>query len=110
MAMPRRPKYLAVELHAATVPPAGPVPQGGLRCVLELLAAKLGKAKEELLVDHMHAPGSSNSPPVGFGLGNATKIDRIEIRWPMSDPEIFTDVPVDRRIFIREAEGRWTGM
>tara|TARA_Y100000588_G_C13799368_1_gene730153 strand:+ start:523 stop:666 length:144 start_codon:yes stop_codon:yes gene_type:complete len=47
---------------------------------------------------------------VEFGLGNATKIDRIEIRWPMSDPEIFTDVPVDRRIFIREAEGRWTGM
>ena len=51
--------------------------------------------------------GSSNSPPVEFGLGEAAKIDRIEIRWPGSDPEIFTDIPVDRRIFIREGEGRW---
>ena len=54
--------------------------------------------------------GSSNSPPVEFGLGRAAKIDRIEVRWPGSDPEIFTDLPVDRRIFIREGEGRWTGM
>ncbi len=54
--------------------------------------------------------GCSNSPPVEFGLGKATKIDKIEIRWPGSDPEIFTDIPVDRRIFIREGEGQWTGM
>ena len=54
--------------------------------------------------------GSSNSPPVEFGLGKATTIDEIEIRWPMSDPEIFTDIPVDRRISIREGEGKWTEM
>ena len=43
-----------------------------------------------------------------FGLGKATKIDRIEVRWSRQDPtpQIFEDVQVDQHLTIQEGRSR----
>jgi hypothetical protein len=38
---------------------------------------------------------SQSDPRALFGLGEATRIDELEIRWPMGETEKFTDVPID---------------
>jgi hypothetical protein len=42
-----------------------------------------------------------------LGLGSATKLDWLEIRWPAPSgkTERFTDVPVDRYITLVEGRG-----
>jgi len=51
--------------------------------------------------------GSSSSPTVEFGLGDARSIERLEVRWPSGTVQIFDDVPLDQRIVLREGE-HWT--
>jgi tetratricopeptide (TPR) repeat protein len=46
--------------------------------------------------------GSSDSPTVEFGLGPATRVDRLELVWPSGKSQTFRDLPVDRRILIEE--------
>ena len=48
--------------------------------------------------------GCSNTSTVEFGLGSAKKVDRLEIHWPSGAVQTFEDVPIDRRIFVREGE------
>ena len=52
---------------------------------------------------------SSCDPRVVLGLGQRTKIDWIEVKWPMPSGKIerFTNLPVDRYISITEGEGKW---
>jgi tetratricopeptide (TPR) repeat protein len=50
--------------------------------------------------------GSSNSPALEFGLGGATAVERVEIRWPSGAVQTFDDAPLDARIFVREGE-KW---
>ncbi len=49
--------------------------------------------------------GSSNSPALEFGLGGATAVERVVVRWPSGTVQTFDDVPLDARIFVREGEG-----
>jgi tetratricopeptide (TPR) repeat protein len=48
--------------------------------------------------------GSSDSPTMELGLGTAQQIDRLEVHWPSGQVQTFDDVPIDRRIFLREGE------
>jgi hypothetical protein len=50
---------------------------------------------------------SSHDPREVLGVGNRTKIDKLQIRWPMpsSKIETFKDLPVDRYITIVEGVG-----
>jgi len=48
--------------------------------------------------------GSQNSLPLEFGLGQATVIEEISIRWPHGQREIFNNVSMDQRITIVEKE------
>ncbi len=43
---------------------------------------------------------SANDPRLHFGLGNAKKIDRIEVRWPEGRTEAYMDLPVRRLLKI----------
>ncbi|MEM7245156.1 MAG: FG-GAP-like repeat-containing protein [Acidobacteriota bacterium] len=51
--------------------------------------------------------GSSSSPTVEFGLGRIAKVDRLRIHWPSGQEQVFEDVPIDARVFVREGEP-WT--
>lgn len=46
---------------------------------------------------------SSSELPVTFGLGAASKVDRVEIRWPGGKTQVLTDVPVDQLTVVEEA-------
>jgi hypothetical protein len=52
---------------------------------------------------------SSHDPRLVLGLGNRTKIDFLEVRWPQPGNAIqrFTDLPVDRYITIVEGDAKW---
>jgi hypothetical protein len=50
---------------------------------------------------------SAHDPREVLGIGDRTKIDRLEIRWPQPSgrTEVFTELPVDRYITIVEGAG-----
>jgi hypothetical protein len=47
----------------------------------------------------------SNDPRVHFGLGNATKVDSIRLRWPDGSDETFPGGAVDRLVVLRQGAG-----
>jgi hypothetical protein len=49
--------------------------------------------------------GSNSDPRVHFGLGAASKIDRVEIRWPDGKKENFTVPCADRFFTVTEGQG-----
>ena len=49
---------------------------------------------------------SSSSRVLHFGLGEAERVDRLEISWPSGARETLHDVAVDRRIELREGQRR----
>jgi hypothetical protein len=52
---------------------------------------------------------SAHDPRIVLGLGQRTKIDWLEVKWPQpgGTTERFTDLPIDRYITIVEGEGKW---
>jgi len=49
--------------------------------------------------------GSSSDPRVHFGLGSASKIERVEIHWPDGKKEDLAISGVDRIVTVREGQG-----
>ncbi len=59
-------------------------------------------------VDEVHSGGSYASQSdfrLHFGLGAATRIDRLAVRWPGGRAEVFEGLPVNHEIIIVEGEG-----
>src|SRR4029077_9281920 len=52
---------------------------------------------------------SSHDPRLVLGIGKRTKIDWIEVKWPLPSGAIerFTNLPIDRYITIVEGQGKW---
>ena len=66
------------------------------------------KAGARTLVDEVRSGSSYNSSSdmrVHFGLGTATKIDSIQIRWPNGLTERFDNLPVDSIHTLKEGSG-----
>jgi enediyne biosynthesis protein E4 len=58
--------------------------------------------------DEIHSGGSylsQNDLRVHFGLGSATRIDKVEVRWPSGGVETFTDIPADKFYSVLEEHG-----
>jgi hypothetical protein len=58
--------------------------------------------------DEIHSGGSylsQSDQRVHFGLGKATKIDSLEIRWPSGKVEVLKDLEADRFYCVLEGEG-----
>jgi len=58
--------------------------------------------------DEVHSGGSylsQNDLRLHFGLGNATKIDKVEIRWSSGLKETLTNLAVDQHYSVIEASG-----
>jgi len=45
---------------------------------------------------------SAHDPRLHFGLGNATRIDRLEVRWPDGSRSELTDLAVDQLVTVRK--------
>jgi hypothetical protein len=48
---------------------------------------------------------SQNDLRVQAGLGDATRIERVDVRWPNGNEEVFRDVPVRRIVTVVEGKG-----
>jgi len=48
---------------------------------------------------------SQNDMTLHFGLGAATKIDKLEIQWPDGSTEVFPVTSVDKTITITQGKG-----
>jgi enediyne biosynthesis protein E4 len=67
------------------------------------------KAGKRLLVDEVRSGSSynsSNDMRVHFGLGNATTVDTLQVRWPSGLNEEFTNLKVDAMNVITEGQGK----
>jgi len=49
---------------------------------------------------------SANDPRVLFGLGDATRVERVEVRWPDGSAEQWSDLPIDRYATLAQGTGR----
>jgi hypothetical protein len=52
---------------------------------------------------------SSHDPRLVLGIGQRSKIDLLEVKWPRPSNAVerFTDLSVDRYITIVEGQGKW---
>ena len=48
---------------------------------------------------------SSSDLRLHFGLGEARKIDRLEVRWPSGQTDLMTNLPADRIFVVKEGQG-----
>jgi len=48
---------------------------------------------------------SASDPRVHFGLGTASRIEALEVKWPSGLSQTFTDVPTDRIVVVSEEKG-----
>ena len=48
---------------------------------------------------------SSSSRVLHFGLGAAERVEELEILWPSGERQVLRDLPVNRRIAVREGVG-----
>ena len=75
-----------------------------LKCVTHLP----GETKPHQQIDEVRSGGgyfSQNDLRVHFGLGKATKVDLLEIRWPSGQVDTLKDVKANQVIFVKEGEG-----
>ncbi len=67
------------------------------------------QAGARTLVDEVRSGSSYNSSSdlrVHFGLGSATEIDYLQIRWPSGLTERFLDLPLDTIVTLKEGTGK----
>jgi hypothetical protein len=67
-----------------------------------------GESKPHRQIDEVRSGGSyisQNDLRIHFGLGNAEKVDLLEIRWPSGQVDAIKDVKANQLIFVKEGEG-----
>ncbi len=57
------------------------------------------------LIQPAHSYASSNDPRAQIGLGAATSVDSIQVRWPDGTEEAFPSQPADRYVTLRRGTG-----
>ena len=83
----------------------------GKKCNPDAIGAKLTWTAGTLKRTQMKVGGgsylSSHDPRMVLGLGANTRVDQLEVRWPLPSGkvEVFKDVPADRYITITEGLG-----
>jgi enediyne biosynthesis protein E4 len=67
-----------------------------------------GEPKPHQQIDEVRSGGSyisQNDLRVHFGLGNAEKVDVLEIRWPSGQIDAIKDIKANQLVFVKEGEG-----
>src|SRR6267142_570076 len=92
-----------------TIGKAAATPAPGLKSNRDGIGAKITvKAGTRTLVDEVRSGSSyisNNDMRVHFGLGSATKIDWVQVRWPSGLVERFENLPVDTIKILKEGSG-----
>jgi enediyne biosynthesis protein E4 len=86
----------------------------GKKSNIDAVGARITYQAQDLKRSRMKVGGGSylsdHDPRIVLGIGKRTKIDWLEIKWPMPSgaTERFTDLPLDRYVTIVEGQGKWT--
>ena len=85
----------------------------GRKSNIDAVGARITYQAQDLKRSRMKVGGGSylsdHDPRIVLGIGKRTKIDWLEIKWPLPSGAIerFTDLPVDRYVTIVEGQGKW---
>jgi enediyne biosynthesis protein E4 len=85
----------------------------GRKSNIDAVGARITYQARDLKRSRMKVGGGSylsdHDPRIVLGIGQRTKIDWLEVKWPLPSGVIerFTDLPVDRYITIVEGQGKW---
>jgi hypothetical protein len=82
--------------------------RSGIGARIKCVARMPGLDKPVEQVDEVRSGGSyfsQNDLRVHFGVGKATKVALLQIRWPSGHVEELKDIDVDRVIYVKEAAG-----
>ena len=75
--------------------------RSGLGATVRVTAAGRTQARAALSQSSYYSHDDLRLP---FGLGKATRVERVEVRWPSGKQEVVTDVPANRLIVLREGQ------
>ncbi len=82
----------------------------------DAIGARISYQAGDLKRSHMKVGGgsylSAHDPRMVLGLGRRTKIDWLEVKWPLPGDSVerFVDLPIDRYVTIVEGQGKVTKM
>jgi len=85
----------------------------GRKSNIDAVGARITYQAQDLKRSRMKVGGGSylsdHDPRIVLGIGKRTKIDWLEIKWPLPSGAIerLTDLPIDRYVTIVEGQGRW---
>jgi len=85
----------------------------GKKANIDAVGARVTYHAGELKRSRMRVGGgsylSSHDPRLVLGLGQATKIDWLEVKWPQPSglTQRFTNLPIDRYVTLREGEAKF---
>jgi enediyne biosynthesis protein E4 len=85
----------------------------GKTCNRDAVGARIAWQAGDLKRNTMKVGGgsylSSHDPRIVLGIGERSKMDWIEVKWPKPSAMVqrYTDLPMDRYISLVEGEGKW---
>lgn len=85
----------------------------GTKSNRDAVGARVAYQAGDLKANRMKVGGgsylSSHDPRMVLGIGQRTKFDWIEVKWPQPSGVVqrFTDLPLNRYIAITEGDGKW---
>jgi enediyne biosynthesis protein E4 len=82
--------------------------RSGIGARIKCVSRPPDESKPHQQIDEVRSGGayiSQNDLRIHFGLGRATKVDLLEIRWPSGQVEVLKEVKADQLIHVREGEG-----
>ncbi|MEO1077783.1 MAG: FG-GAP-like repeat-containing protein, partial [Bacteroidota bacterium] len=98
-----RPNRQGLDVHALTVALDGPAENPlGVGTRVRIVTSDDGQQVAELMPTRGFQ--SSVEPILHFGLGIATTVDSLTVRWPDGRTQTMTDIDADRRLTLRYAD------
>lgn len=82
--------------------------RSGIGARLKCVTHVAGETKPHEQIDEVRSGGSyisQNDLRIHFGLGNAEKVDLLEIRWPSGQVDAVKDLKANQLVYVREGEG-----
>jgi len=82
--------------------------RSGIGARLRCVARVLGESKPHQQIDEVRSGGgyfSQNDLRMHFGVGSATTIELLEIRWPSGQVDSLKDLKTNRLYYVTEGQG-----
>ena len=82
--------------------------RSGIGARLKCVTRMAGETKPHEQIDEVRSGGSyisQNDLRIHFGLGNAEKVDLLEIRWPSGQVDAVKDLKANQLVYVKECEG-----